>query len=993
MPVAALLSQLATPRGVEELFATLGIRGPWHRLDPGGLDAAVPIRRLAAVTPPGALPWIVLHGRDGRRAAQGVARARIRLGAPAGIACLDRAGRTLVLTVALQGAPLVEVSLDHPDPVALGILERLPSLAGWGVLEGAAVLAEWLAIEPPGTRFFRAFRSAFERMRSALPAGPRPEECDVLALLQLTRVLFLYFIQGKGWLDGRADFLARQVDHCLSRRRNLHRDLLHPLWFGTLNRPIGARGRAATHFGRIPFLNGGLFDVHPLERRWPCRLPNNEWRSAFDTVFERFQFVTREGDATAIGPDTLGRVFEGLMEPGARRASGTFYTPALLVQQVVQSGVAAWIAQRTGAPLEEALMRLERRDPALRDELAAVTVLDPAAGSGAFLLGALEFLACLTRGAGESPAGARRRVVARNLFGVDVNPAALRLAELRLWLAVIACEEDHEEHPVPPLPNLDAVVRQGDSLWGRAESRVLPDAAAAGRVRDARAALAMATGQAKRWAVAQLRRAEESAARTALTRAIGHVEHRIREQLEAARALSLFGERPGLGADGSRRLEAARRERASLRHALRRLDRTGELEHFDYTVQFADVMLGGGFDLVAGNPPWVRGETLPSHVRRRLAARYRWYGSAGGRGYRNAADLSVAFVERSFELLREGGVLTLLVPAKIRHAGYAASLRAGLGVAATLHVVAEVARADARAFDATVYPMSLVAGKASPGPGHRVCTALDQPSRRVSQSALAGTGPWFVGGDEAEQCIRRILARHARLGDTLRPQLGVKTGANHVFLTREPDIERRLLRRAVRGRDVTPEGCHPQVWLRWPCTRDGTPLPELPPRARAWFERHARALRQRTDYRDGPPWRLFRTRAATSPHRVVWADIARTLLAVPLPGEELIPLNTCYVLATSNAALARTVACHLNSTWCRVMAHRAAPVAAGGFRRFNARVVEQLPWPETLVEMMPPELDPVAPAAQAERDDAAARWLGLSRDERDALADLAAVAG
>lgn len=993
LPTQSQLPTLATGRGLERFLASLGVAGAWHRLEPQALASDMPIRHLAAAAPPGALPWIVLQCRDGRRAVHSVARARAALGRPAGIACLDPAGRTLVLSVALDGAPSLEVSLDHPDAVALGVLERLSSLSSRGALEGATMLAEWLAIEPPGTRFFRAFRAAFERMRAVLPAGPTPPECDVLALLQLTRVLFLYFVQGKGWLDGRADFIAHHVDACLARGRSLHRTFLQPLWFGTLNRPASARGRPAARFGRVPFLNGGLFDVHPLERRWRCELPNAEWRAAFDQVFERFQFVVREGDTTAIGPDTLGRVFEGLMEPGLRRASGSFYTPAPLVRQVVATGVAAWVAQREQVPLSAARERLAAPDASLRAALAGLTVLDSAAGSGAFLLGALELLANLTQQTGETPGQARRRVVGRNLFGVDVNPAALRLAELRLWLAVIASEGDDAGEQVAPLPNLDAVVRQGDSLWGRHEGRVRPDGATAAQVRQAREALIGASGPAKGRAVALLRRAEERAAHAALTHAIALVEHRIREELGAARAPSLFGERRGLGRDGTRRLQAARRERASLRHALRRLARTGELEHFDYAVQFADVMATGGFGLIAGNPPWVRGEALPSHVRRRLAERYRWFGTAGGRGYHHTADLAVAFVERSYELLQDGGVMALLVPSKIRHAGYAAPLRAGLGAASTLHVVAEMSPAEARAFDATVYPLALIAGKESPTATQHVCTTLDGTGRPVAQASLSGPGPWILGADRAVGVMRALVARHARLGDAFRAQLGVKTGADRLFLTREPDIERRLLRRAVRGRDVKADGLQPLVWLRWPCRPDGTPLAELPPRAASWFSRHAALLRGRADYRDGPPWRLFRTAAATAPHRVIWPDIARGLLAMPLDAEDLIPLNTCYVMCAPSAAMAGLLACFLNSTWCRTLASQAAPVAAGGFRRFNARVVEELPWPRGARHEVPRGVHPLSPASQVERDECAAEWLGLTRDERHALAELAQAAG
>ena len=78
-------------------------------------------------------------------------------------------------------------------------------------------------------------------------------------------------------------------------------------------------------------------------------------------------------------------------------------------------------------------------------------------------------------------------------------------------------------------------------------------------------------------------------------------------------------------------------------------------------------------------------EELPRTLRQELAERYRWFRPAGGRGYRNYPDLSVAFVERGLELLSPGGMLALLVPAKLATAGYAAALRHGLASGTTLH--------------------------------------------------------------------------------------------------------------------------------------------------------------------------------------------------------------------------------------------------------------------------------------------------------------------
>ena len=161
----------------------------------------------------------------------------------------------------------------------------------------------------------------------------------------------------------------------------------------------------------------------------------------------------------------LGRVFEGVMAPDVRRSSGTYYTPAALVRALLDDALAAFVAGRTGWPEALAERRLAERDPVAGALLESVTLLDPAAGSGAFLLGALERLATLTSAARGHERGARRRILQHCLFGVDLSAAGVRLTELRLWLSVIADDPADRPEDIEPLPNLDCLIRQGDSLF------------------------------------------------------------------------------------------------------------------------------------------------------------------------------------------------------------------------------------------------------------------------------------------------------------------------------------------------------------------------------------------------------------------------------------------------------------------------------------------------------------------------------------------------
>ncbi|MDQ3137055.1 MAG: Eco57I restriction-modification methylase domain-containing protein, partial [Gemmatimonadota bacterium] len=870
-----------------------------------------------------------------------------------------------------------------------------------GALAYAARAADALSGQAVGRVFFREFKTTLDRMTDGLPRTLHSEDRRSLALLQLTRVLFLYFIQAKGWLAGRDRFLADEVDRCLRRSRRIHRDLLRPLFFGTLNRPAAERSRCAAAFGAVPFLNGGLFEPHPLERRLRGDIPNTVWRDAFDHLFERFHFVVSEhGTGGGIAPDMLGRVFEGVMAPDVRRASGTYYTPAALVRAVLDAALTALVAGRTGCSEAEAERRLHERQPTLGTLLAGIALLDPAAGSGAFLLGALERLSALTASHGVPGAADRRRVLQRNLFGVDRSAAAVRLTELRLWLAVIADDREDRPERVEPLPNLDCLVRQGDSLLEPIGGVVRLRAAEprlAAAVAGLRRQLVSATGGSKRELVRELRAAECRTADASLGAGEAEARSRIDECLLAARSADLFGERRGADRGIRTELTGLRGELRALRAARRTLAREREVPWFHYQSHFADVFAAGGFDVVAGNPPWLRAEEIPADTRRRLEGRYRWWRGPGA-GFSNRPDLAVAFIERAVELAAPGGVVALLVPNKLMTAGYGAAARHALAASTTLTHVADLTGQPGAAFDATVYPLALVTRKSPPPPGHRVRATLGRAApATVPQGRLRGGGAWILSSDRCRAIAARLARDHPTFGERLTCHLGVKTGANRLFLDPPEDIEAELLRWAIRGRDLRAYVTRPRVRILWTHGADGAPLARLPPRAAAHLAPHDAALRARTDYAGGAVWTLFRARAATSAYRVVWSDLARRLTACALTGRRdanRIPLNTCYVASARSAEEAERLAAWLNSSWIRAVARLGAVPAAGGFHRYTAAVVSRLPLPAAVSSDA--ELSAIARAGrngnevQEALDDIAAGHLGLSASDRAALGRLVA---
>ena len=136
-------------------------------------------------------------------------------------------------------------------------------------------------------------------------------------------------------------------------------------------------------------------------------------------MFEKFDFRLDEADAagTHVDPEMLGKVFESLMAADERAASGSFYTPKEIVDVLVERAINEWLGDGS------AETQLEK--------LARITILDPACGSGAFLLSALGAIERLWRArTNDVPRDLRRRIVAHSLYGVDLNPRAVRLCEL-----------------------------------------------------------------------------------------------------------------------------------------------------------------------------------------------------------------------------------------------------------------------------------------------------------------------------------------------------------------------------------------------------------------------------------------------------------------------------------------------------------------------------------------------------------------------------------
>ncbi|HEX9502283.1 MAG TPA: N-6 DNA methylase, partial [Thermoanaerobaculia bacterium] len=757
----------------------------------------------------------------------------------------------------------LDVDLHDPSPHAV---DRLNLLVASDTSDHARLFDRALDRETLTRQFFDRFRNAVREVEAVLREQFPKESNDATsgqALLILSRLLFLYFVQQKGWLNGERRFLVDRLEAALHSGHDFYESVLAPLFFGCLNTPIRDRHLPPRLLGNIPYLNGGLFEPSAFERRYAkLALPNALLQRVIDDVFERFAFSIDEIDSagTHVDPEMLGKVFESLMSDDERAASGSFYTPKCIVDALTERAIAEWCGGDT--------QRLE-----------SITILDPACGSGAFLLSALHTIEKMLGGHVD-----RQLIVERSLFGVDLKPEAVRLCELRLWLAIVS-KRDMPIEDIPPLPNLDRNILQGNSLLsptdflGDGRGDVYREWMTALRAQSDLLARYRRAPQAERPALARVIRGnDQRIACELLNKTIDVDERELQEA--AAPQKDLFGRVRPTNLTRCRELHARITESKQI---LRRAE-DGELDFFSYDVHFAHVMAKGGFDVVVGNPPWVRNSRIEARAKRMYGDRYRLFRASAGR---NAAfhqpDLSIVFFERALALSAPAGIVSLLMPAKVMNAAYAAPLRRAAESLAIIALDDWTDRAR-KLFDADTFPLGITIAKRRPRRAVRVNANGEEYA--IPQQALSVAGSeWSLLPPDLLEIVARIYRDNPPLSETLhrRPVMGVKSGDNDSFFldvakvngayveTRDGlRIPFRYVARCVRGRDVAPHRINGASWMLWPPRGGWNRIPR-------WLERLAKARGI-----DPDDLQLAYLRPEHVGIKVVWKDLSRRMCAAVL---------------------------------------------------------------------------------------------------------------
>lgn len=563
--------------------------------------------------------------------------------------------------------------------------------------------------------FYKDYKSVFKKLKEFLDVHLSPKEAKQYAHLLLNRLMFVYYLQKKRWLAGRKDFMGWYLEQYRnSQDKNLfHSKWLNALFFEAMSKPEnekmlprGMPEDVASALQSIPFFNGGLFERHPIDD-YKIRIPDDLIFKIIEGFLERYNFTVTEESPfdvdVAVDPAMLGKIYESLIAEEERGKAGIFYTPRVEVDLMCRLGLLEYLTRERKfddstegkslkklvqdrkkiidflfTPIESWKPEKAERFKPLERLLESVTVCDPACGSGAFLVGMLQVLTELYYKLGiEANYGLKESIIERSIYGADIKDWAIRMAEFRLWLALIESETDVPRSK-PVLPNFSFNLKVGDSIVQKIGDEYLN--------LDLTSKLVSSQIETDRKEIEKLRKRYYYGEKylenkiyekqlKALEAFIDRRIERLKQERSTTKQVNLQGEVSEESSKAYDRLSSAIKE---LENQRQQLKEAGSKRKFIWGLDFLGPMLDGGFDIVIANPPYVRHENiidpklepeetegLSASQLKKLKDAYKsylqeyakqiWGEHIGGR-----VDIYVSFFLKGIELAKQLGVLVFV---------------------------------------------------------------------------------------------------------------------------------------------------------------------------------------------------------------------------------------------------------------------------------------------------------------------------------------------
>lgn len=455
------------------------------------------------------------------------------------------------------------------------------------------------------------------------------------------RLVFLQFLQKKGWLGVRANAewgtgdpeFIQNLFAQTSDKDHFVDNVLEAL-FNDLN---SEDERELPQY-RTPYLNGGLFERDASdETNFP--LPAKYMKQMLD-FFSSYNFTIDENDPddaeVGVDPEMLGRIFENLLEDN--KDKGAFYTPKEIVTYMCRESLIAYLQTDVNDDSKKEAIRqfVTTHDAAILgnivdnidQRLKDVKICDPAIGSGAFPMGLLkELFLCRTAIEGISQhqaAEIKKHIIQNNIYGVDIEKGAVDIARLRFWLSLIVDEETPQA-----LPNLDFKIMRGNSLLEQYNGFDLSTIMHSKKTVEGPVQMTLFEDD-----VDVLRRQVIALRRSYYRETNKEEKKKLRQRM--------------------REIVQQQINTLSYNIDLSGIDIADNSEFFLWHTWFSDVFENGGYDIVIGNPPYVSVKAISSEDKTIYSQRFKT-----GKGRFNLFTL---FMELFYELARVDGTFCLIIP-------------------------------------------------------------------------------------------------------------------------------------------------------------------------------------------------------------------------------------------------------------------------------------------------------------------------------------------
>lgn len=795
------------------------------------------------------------------------------------------------------------------------------------------MLWDSLDLHPINQRFYEGISHRFISLRQHLETSGVLDSAHsaLFANRLIGRIIFTWFLDKKGLLNKEMEYFSVEG---FDDDAKYYRQRLESLFFEVLNTPISERIVSDVH---TPYLNGGLFEPkkEDLSRVEKLSFPSDYFADFFDFL-KGYNFTTDESTSdfqqVAIDPEMLGRIFENLLaevsdETGdqARKAKGTFYTPREIVDFMCRESLKAYLKSRipSNPDLDSRLYQLVdsterefqdqdhnwRRDlkpykDQLIEALDGLKVLDPACGSGAFPIGMMQLLVRVY--ARLEPRfdyqKAKLAIIKNNIYGADIEPMAVEIARLRAWLALIV-EEENNLKSVKPLPNLDFKFVSANSLLALAKQGQLSffeDESLDSKLQEIRN---------------QYFNTESVKQKSKLKGKYSNL---------VDREISLFGES----------------SRTSQLKTFRPFEADSVADFFDTKQMFGF----DKFDVVIGNPPYVRQEQIA--YKKMLQ---------GFSIYQSTADLYTYFYELALNILTDDGVLSYITSSKFGRALYGEKLRDFLSSETAIDLIVDYG--SSHVFSAIANTWILQARKGEAPEKHQIAIRINiyDTGRYIPQGQL-GKAPWAFSDDDSQALIAHIKSTRKTIGSLgYRIYRGLLTGCNEAFvinnaarnslLEKDPkNID--LIKPLLRGRDIGHYEIKPvSTWIL--LTQNGLDIEHDYPSIAEFLHQKNVELGYRPEKRGdrGHHWMNLRDCSYykdMEAEKVVWLELSeKNKFAYSAGGEYL--LNGAWMIQGDHL---KAVLAILNSSLILYYFGFLANSSGMGTTQWRKYAVEELPLPD-----------------------------------------------